>query len=84
MTYTHAIAEQHMRRIRARLLFGWNDPEREAALAEQATFYRRQPDLFTAPPSRESCPGDTPYPAAGGCGSFSGFLEPSHADTHVA
>ena len=84
MTYTRAIAEQHMRCIRERLLFGLSDAEREAALAEADTYYRRQPDLFTAPPSRDLLPGDTPNPAAGGCGSFSGFLEPSHADTHVA
>ena len=77
MTYTRAIAEQHMRCIRERLLFGLSDAEREAALAEADTYYRRQPDLFTAPPSRDLLPGDTPNPAAGGCGSSSGFLESS-------
>ena len=77
MTYTRAIAEHHMRRIRARLVFGWSDAEREGALAEADTYYRRQPDLFTAPPSRDLLPGDTPNPAAGGCGSSSGFLESS-------
>ena len=75
MTYTRAIAEQHMRRIRARLVFGWSDAEREAALAEQATFYRRQPDLFTAPPSRDLLPGDKVSPTPGGCGSPFGPLE---------
>lgn len=77
MTYTRAIAEHYMRRIRDRLLYGMSEPERESALAEVETYYRRHPDLFTAPPSRESCPGDKPSPAAGGCGSSSGFLESS-------
>ena len=46
MTYTRIIAEHHMRRIRERLLFGMTDAEHSAALAEQATYYRPQPDLF--------------------------------------
>lgn len=36
-----------------------------AALAVDPT--SPQKTLFNAPPSRESCPGDKPRPAAGGC-----------------
>ena len=46
MTYTRLIAEHHLRRIRERLMYGMSAVERAAALAEQSTYYRREPDLF--------------------------------------
>ena len=70
MTYTPAIAEQHMRRIRARLVFGWSDAEREAALAEQATYYRRQPDLFAQRSPRIDPRGTSRSPGLRCCDSL--------------
>ena len=82
MSYTRAIAEHYMQRIRERLLYGMTPSEEAQALAEVATYSRHERDLFalqnTAPSSRESCPGDKSSPAILGCGSISGSLESSH------
>lgn len=62
MTYTRAIAEHYMCRIRERLLYGMTPAEEAQALAEVAIYSWRECDLFTpsytAPPSLESCPSD--------------------------
>lgn len=62
MSYTRAIAEHYMQRIRERLLYGMTPSEEAQALAEVATYSRHERDLFalqnTAPSSRELLPGD--------------------------
>jgi hypothetical protein len=51
-------------------------PEELAAARAALAVDPQEPQhtLFNAPPSRESCPGDKPRPAAGGCAFLSGSL----------
>ena len=62
MSYTGAIAEYYMARIRERLLYGMTPGQEAQMLAEVATYSQRECDLFTppntAPSSRELLPGD--------------------------
>ena len=82
MTYTRAIAEHHMRRIRERLLFGLSESECEAALAEQSTYYRRQPDLFAQRSPRIDPRGTSRSPGLRCCDSMeSGAI---NDNSHIA
>ena len=82
MTYTRAIAEHHMRCIRARLVCGCSDAEREAGLAEQATYYRRQPDLFAQRSPRIDPRGTSRSPGLRCCDSLeSGAID---GNAHIA
>ncbi len=55
-------------KIREALTYGVTDREYQRLLDEQATFYRREPDLFAAPNSGLIPAGQPARPPVGACG----------------